>query len=86
LLLFLIESGLLGLAGGIIGIIIGAGISKGVQLGANTAFGAGTINAVFPIWLIVGALVFSFVVGALSGVLPARRASKLRPVEALRYE
>ncbi len=84
--LFLIESGLLGVAGGIIGIIIGAGIAKGVEFGANTAFGPGTITAVFPIWLIAGALVFSFVVGALSGVLPARRASKLRPVEALRYE
>jgi putative ABC transport system permease protein len=84
--LFLIESGLLGLAGGVIGVILGAGIAKGVELGANTAFGPGTITAVFPIWLIVGALVFSFVVGAVSGVLPARRASKLRPVEALRYE
>jgi len=84
--LFLIESGLLGIAGGVIGIILGAGISKSVEIGANAAFGPGTITAVFPIWLIVGALVFSFVVGALSGVLPARRASKLRPVEALRYE
>ncbi len=84
--LFLIESGLLGVAGGVIGIVIGAGISKGVEFGANTAFGPGTITAVFPVWLIVGALLFSFVIGAVSGVLPARRASKLRPVEALRYE
>ncbi len=84
--IFLIESGLLGTAGGIIGIIIGAGISKSVELGANVAFGPGTIVAAFPWYLIVGALVFSFVVGAVSGVLPARRASKLKPVEALRYE
>ncbi|MEM3154176.1 MAG: ABC transporter permease [Candidatus Woesearchaeota archaeon] len=86
LTLFLIESGILGVAGGIIGIIIGAGISKSVEFGANTAFGPGTITAVFPVWLIVGALLFSFVIGTVSGVLPARRASKLRPVEALRYE
>ncbi len=86
LTLFLIESGLLGVAGGIIGIILGAAISKSVEFGANTAFGPGTITAVFPVWLIVGALVFSFVIGAVSGALPARRASKLRPVEALRYE
>jgi putative ABC transport system permease protein len=82
----LIESGLLGTAGGIIGIIIGSAISKTVEVGANAAFGPGTIYAVFPVWLIVGALMFSFVIGAMSGVLPARRASKLRPVEALRYE
>jgi putative ABC transport system permease protein len=86
LTLFLIESGLLGTAGGIIGIIIGSAISKTVEVGANAAFGPGTITAVFPIWLVVGALLFSFVIGAMSGVLPARRASKLRPVEALRYE
>jgi putative ABC transport system permease protein len=86
LTLFLIESGLLGTAGGIIGIIIGSAISKTVEVGANAAFGPGTIYAVFPVWLIVGALLFSFVIGAMSGVLPARRASKLRPVEALRYE
>jgi putative ABC transport system permease protein len=36
--------------------------------------------------LIVGALLFSFAVGAISGTMPARRASKLRPVEALRYD
>ena len=84
--LFLIESGLLGLAGGVIGVILGAAISKGVEFGANTAFGPGTIHASFPPALIIGALLFSFVIGAISGVLPARRASKLKPVEALRYE
>ena len=84
--LFLIESGLLGVAGGVVGIVIGALISKGVEFGANTAFGPGTITAVFPVWLVVGALLFSFVIGAVSGVLPARRASRLKPVEALRYE
>ena len=84
--LFLIESGLLGTAGGAVGIIIGIGISKAVEIGANTAFGAGTITAAFPWYLIVGALLFSSVVGTVSGVLPARRASKLNPVDALRYE
>ncbi len=84
--LFLIESGMLGLAGGIIGVLIGAGISKAVEIGANAAFGPGTIYAAFPWYLIIGALAFSFIVGAASGVLPARRASKLKPVDALRNE
>jgi len=86
MILFLIESGFLGLVGGIIGIVIGMGISKIVEIGANTAFGPGTIYASYSPFLIIGMLVFSVGLGALSGVWPARRASKLKPVEALRYE
>jgi putative ABC transport system permease protein len=84
--IFLWESGMLGTAGGAIGVLIGMGISKLVELGANAAFGPGTIYATFPWYLIVGALAFSFVVGTVSGALPARRASRLKPVDALRYE
>jgi putative ABC transport system permease protein len=84
--MFLIESGLLGTAGGVIGIIIGFMISKGVEVGVNYQFGAGTLMAAYPWYLIVGALAFSFGVGAISGFMPARRASRLKPVDALRYE
>jgi putative ABC transport system permease protein len=42
--------------------------------------------AAYPWYLIVGALAFSFGVGAISGFMPARRASRLKPVDALRYE
>jgi len=84
--LFLIESGLLGLAGGVVGVITGVLISKLVEVAANTALGVTTLATVFPWYLIAGALAFAFTVGAVSGVLPARRASKLKPVDALRYE
>lgn len=86
LTIFLFESALLGTTGGLIGILIGAGISKGIEFGANAAFGAGTITAVFPWYLVLGTLLFSAIVGMISGTLPARRASKLKPVDALRYE
>ena len=84
--LFLIESGTLGLVGGIIGVLLGATLSKTIEWAANTNFGPGTIYASFSPILIIGALLFSFILGALSGVLPARRASLLRPVDALRNE
>ena len=83
LLLFLIESGLLGLLGGVIGILIGLGISY-VGTFIAVQMGATFFKASISVWLICGALAFSFVVGSLSGALPARQASKLQPVEALR--
>jgi putative ABC transport system permease protein len=83
LLIFLLESGLLGMAGGAIGIALGIGLSKLVELGARGAIG-NIIQASFPWYLITGALAFSFLVGIASGVLPARQASSLPPVEALR--
>ncbi len=86
LLIFLSESGLLGLAGGAIGILLGMGIGKLVEIGAKQALGSGLLRAEFPPQLIIGALVFSFLLGALSGILPAHQASKMRPVDALRYE
>jgi putative ABC transport system permease protein len=81
--LFLIESGMLGLAGGVIGVLIGMALSKTVEIAAQGFIG-NVLQASFPWTLILGALAFSFVVGVISGVFPARQASKLPPVEALR--
>ncbi len=86
LLIFLIESGSLGLVGGAIGVILGVGIAKLVEFIAQQALGSNMLGASVTIPLIIGALLFSFLVGAASGVLPARQASKLKPVDALRYE
>lgn len=83
--MFLIESGILGAAGGILGIIAGIGMSKLATIGAK-AGGYSLIKAAFPSWLIMGAFLFSFIVGALAGTLPAYQASKMKPVDALRYE
>jgi len=82
--IFLIESGLIGLVGGIFGIALGTGMAVIIgQLSVNAGFLL-LIN-IEPLILIFG-LLFAFVVGVLSGILPAYQASKLRPVDALRYE
>ncbi|MFA4887374.1 MAG: ABC transporter permease [Candidatus Nanoarchaeia archaeon] len=85
LFVFLFESGLLGLTGGLLGVAVGVGFTKLVEIVAGSILGSTLIRAVFPWYLIVGALLFSFVVGAGSGVFPAMRAAKLKPVDALRY-
>jgi len=86
LVMFLLESGLLGVAGGVIGTVLGAGIAKLVQAVATAFIGPGLVQAQIPGWLVVSVLGFSFLAGAVSGVAPAYRASRLQPVEALREE
>jgi len=82
--LFLIESGFLGFFGGFIGVVLGIIISKTVEFVAFQIFGSFLIKAELAPSLIIGALFFSFLVGSLSGLLPARQAAKLTPVEAFR--
>jgi len=84
LTIFLVEAGLLGMLGGAIGILIGIGFSKLVEVAATVSLGSSIIQSSFPWYLIVGSLVFSFCVGAGAGTFPAFQASKLPPVEALR--
>jgi len=83
--IFLIESAMLGFIGGSIGCVIGYALSVLVNV-----FAAGmlpiTFEATVTLEMIALGLGFSVVVGIVSGIWPARRAAKLQPVEALRYE
>ena len=83
LIIFLIESGLLGMVGGIIGLLLGLGMSFSVQIIAEM-YGVASLQAYVSFSLILGAIGFSFIVGSLSGVLPAMQAANLNPVEAMR--
>jgi putative ABC transport system permease protein len=84
--IFLIESGIYGLFGGLVGVIIGIGISKGVEIIAANYLGTELLKAYISLPLVLGALAFSFIVGAISGIAPSYQASKLNPVQALHYE
>ena len=78
LIQFLMEALVLSMAGGVIGIVCGfAGGQIAVLAGASFAPGIALVLLAFAVSVAVG-LVF--------GILPAQRASRLRPVEALRYE
>ena len=82
--LFFIESGFLGMVGGILGAILGITIAKGLAyLGRNFMAGE-LIRAEISIWLVVGSILGSFLLGSVFGMIPAYNASKLNPVDALR--
>ena len=83
--LFFIESGFLGSAGGLIGIALGFGFAKLVQIIALQGFDI-TLRATFNPLLMTSALLFSFFVGSISGVMPAMQASRLKPIESLRSQ
>jgi putative ABC transport system permease protein len=84
LYIFLIESGLLGLVGGIAGAVIGLLGSLGIAAIANSALGGDLLQVAVSYPLLMSAVSFSFFVGVASGILPAMQASKLNVVDALR--
>jgi putative ABC transport system permease protein len=85
MLIFLAEAGILGLVGGIVGTILGMIMGKGVEIAAGSSgFIPLSVEISWP--LILGAISFAFLIGALSGTLPALGAAKLKPVDALRHE
>ncbi len=85
LIIFVIESGLLGLLGGLVGIGLGYAIAKlGGMIAAMN--GLSMLRPGFPWWLTVGCLLFAFGVGAGAGYFPARQASKMQATDALRWE
>jgi len=84
--IFLIESGLMGLVGGVVGSALGVGASiLGVSLIDSLTTGLDMVWALDPL-LIVYTLVGSFALGAFAGLWPAWRAARLPVVDALRYE
>lgn len=89
--LFTFEAALLGFWGGVFGIAISYGLAQAAHFIVNAthvSLGNIPIDEIgnFPWWLIVGVIAFTTVLGMVAGLYPAFRASRMNPVDALRYE
>jgi len=95
--LFLFEAGMIGLFGGVIGIALGCASSWGINKFGAPIFKAlmsgnymydmtNTKFSIIPLYLPLMALALSIVVGLLSGYFPARRATKISAIEAMKTE
>ncbi|MBI4992028.1 MAG: ABC transporter permease [Candidatus Harrisonbacteria bacterium] len=85
--LFLIESGMIGLVGGILGIILGVTAAYLVGLIAAQFGIRGLFSfAALDLFGFLVILIITFITGIVSGLLPARQAAQMEPAEALRYE
>ncbi|MFC1968686.1 ABC transporter permease [Chloroflexota bacterium] len=80
---FLIESAVLSLSGGGIGLLIGWGISRGISA---IDLGGQTIQAVVSLDIVLLAFSVAVAIGVFFGLYPASRAARLNPIDALRYE
>lgn len=85
--IFLLESGIIGLVGGFLGLILGLLAAYLIGLwGESAGLGKLFSFASLDYYGLLVVLIVTFVVGIVSGVLPARNAAKMEPAEALRYE
>jgi putative ABC transport system permease protein len=83
--IFLFESSFLGFVAGCLGVFFGFILSF-IGGAILKSLGYGFLQPYFSPWLFLGCIAFATLTGAISGVLPAIRASKTNPVDALRYE
>ncbi len=83
--IFLFESAFLGMMAGILGVILGF-VMTTIAGSILANLGLSFLAPYYSIWLFVGCILFATFTGAISGVIPAIKASRINTVDALRYE
>ncbi len=88
--IFFVEAGSMGLLGGGLGVLMGWMMGRVINWGTAAYFARQGLTSqdfwYVPLWLVVGAIVFSILVSLAAGLYPASRAAKLDPVQALRHD
>ena len=88
LMIFILNAALIGLVGGLLGIIFGTFLSGLLPslMGTSLPLGRGGLTTIVSLNSVLMALSVSVTAGIIAGIIPAYQASRLKPVDALRYE
>ena len=87
--LYIVESAMIGLLGGLIGLAVSYIVVLAINTGSEQTSFLGMyfsegMKIEIPAWIALGAVAVAVAVGILSGIYPARKATKLSPLEAMR--
>lgn len=80
---FLLEAAAIGVIGGIVGLVLGTLMTIAINAGMRNS---GIVLFLLTPRLVISVFIFAIVISVIAGFFPSRRASRLNPVEALRYE
>lgn len=80
---FLLEAAAICVIGGVVGLVLGALMTVAINAGSRDS---GIVLFLLTPRLVISVFIFAIVISVIAGFFPSRRASKLNPVEALRYE